>query len=118
VQKFNSDSSRCEIYNAIDMHLNYLTLANYEDGKDNSMTIFPNPCSGAASIQVVADRKQVVSIDLFGIDGRMLCGIMKEEMLHGVHEIKFDVSDLPSGIYYLRMQAGDKVGGVKMVKME
>jgi len=43
--------------------------------------------------------------------------LIDEVQISGEHEIEIDVSDLPAGMYYFRIQAGDKIGVGKMVKM-
>jgi len=56
--------------------------------------------------------------DLYSIDGRKIRELVNQELPAGNHEIEIDVSDLPAGMYYFRIRAGDKVGGGKMVRME
>jgi hypothetical protein len=117
VQKFNPDSSKCEIYNAKDMYLNF-ALTCHEDENDNSIKIFPNPCTDYARIQLTAHWTQIASIDLYGIDGRLIYRIPKDEMHYGKNEIEIDIGDLPAGMYYFRIQAGEMMGQGKMVKMD
>ena len=55
-----------------------------------------------------------VNLVVYDILGRKLATLVNEEKRSGYYEVKFDASDLPSGIYLCRLQAGDKISSIKM----
>jgi hypothetical protein len=42
---------------------------------------------------------------------------MEEKQAKGEQKVQWNAEGLPAGMYYYRIQAGDKVGSGKMVKM-
>ena len=47
--------------------------------------------------------------------GKEIQTLVNENLLPGTFEVSFDGSDLPSGIYYYQLQAGDFSQTKKMV---
>jgi hypothetical protein len=48
-------------------------------------------------------------------DGRKIRELVRQEVRPGEMEIVFDTSDLPSGMYFVRMQVGDEIAVHKLV---
>jgi hypothetical protein len=89
----------------------------YEKGEDN-VFVYPNPTNGITNIEYRLTNDEVVGLSIFDINGKEVIRWTDEMQPHGKHRKCLDVSNLPTGIYYYRIQAGDKVGGGKMVKMD
>ena len=97
------------------------------DTPDNSqfrMSIIPNPSFGISDIgyHVPVDSRQSavgsqVSLSVYDIHGQKIRTLVNENQPAGKYSIHFDGSDLPGGIYFLRLQAGDRVETAKMVLM-
>src|SRR5207237_9869721 len=70
--------------------------------------IFPNPAGGRATLGYRLDHRSSVRVDLVDPLGHM-------RPLHrsiedaGEHSLLVDLSALPSGVYYCRVQAGGEV---------
>jgi len=43
---------------------------------------------------------------------------IEQEQPKGQQKVHWNAEELPAGMYYFRIQAGEQVGGGKMVKME
>ena len=43
IQKFNSDSSKCEVYNALDMYLDFTSSIKRQNSSSSSIHLYPNP---------------------------------------------------------------------------
>jgi len=41
--------------------------------------------------------------------------LLEEEKLPGEYEIELDVSDLPAGVYFIKLQAGEQIGIKKLI---
>ncbi len=90
-----------------------------ECDKDNYFTHpYPNPCASVARLRLTITDQRLAICDLYSISGSKILRLMEEEKLPGEYEIEINVSDLPAGIYYIRMQVGENVGVRKLVKME
>jgi len=59
-----------------------------------------------------------VAVKVYDIVGREVVTLLNEEKSMGSYEIKFDTTNLPSGIYFYRLQAGYFVEIKKMVLMK
>lgn len=77
--------------------------------------IWPNPSSGAARIRYQIPDARYQMIKIFSIDGRKIRELVNQEILTGEHEIQIDVSDLPAGLYFVKMQLGDEIAVRKLV---
>jgi hypothetical protein len=56
-----------------------------------------------------------VSLTVFDILGREVAVLVNEGRDAGVHEVKFDGSNLSSGVYFCRLQAGSFVQTRKLL---
>ncbi len=76
---------------------------------------YPNPFNPVTSFrfQVAASRKVIINV--FNVPGRLVAELFNEQLSPGTYELDFNGSDLPSGIYLYRMQAGDFSETKKMV---
>lgn len=71
-------------------------------------SIYPNPTRGRATVRYTLPQRQKVSLRLYDGLGRRLRTLVKEKQV-GRKKIQLDVSDLPSGPYFLRMETGATV---------
>jgi uncharacterized delta-60 repeat protein len=76
---------------------------------------YPNPFNPSTSIKFSLPKSEHVKIQIFNIMGQSVQTILDCEEQAGTHEIKFEVSDLSSGIYFYRLQT--KSGYLSTKKM-
>ena len=70
--------------------------------------ISPNPCNGMTKIYYTLPSSSYVKIELFNPLGENIRSFALENETAGTHEKNFDISDLPSGSYFLRIQMNGK----------
>jgi len=58
-----------------------------------------------------------VELGIYDIHGQKIKTLVNEKQAPGEYTVRFDGSDLRAGIYFIRMQAGDRVVTKKMVVM-
>ncbi|MEA3478857.1 MAG: T9SS type A sorting domain-containing protein [Bacteroidota bacterium] len=88
-----------------------------------TMVLFPNPCSAATRLRyLIHDPSTTLGtgsgyliFDLYSISGVRIERLMAEEKVPGEYEMEIDVSDLPDGLYIVRLQAGNDVRMQKLV---
>jgi hypothetical protein len=68
---------------------------------------YPNPFNPNTTIKYELPKSSVVRLSVFDILGREVSVLVKERKDAGVHEVKFDGSNLASGVYFCRIQAGN-----------
>ncbi len=74
-----------------------------------NLTVFPNPASNQTTIQYQMKESGKVNAELVDLKGRMVKTLFNENQNIGNQEFTFEVSDLPSGNYFLRMNSGNKI---------
>jgi hypothetical protein len=76
---------------------------------------YPNPFNPSTTIRFSLPEKQNVKITIFNTLGQKVAEILNGEMEAGVHEVNFNASNLTSGIYIYRMDAGKFTQTKKMM---
>ena len=70
---------------------------------------YPNPFNSSSKIQFHLPTASHVKISVFDIRGSEIATVLDSNLEKGMHEIKFDASKLPSGVFFYRMTSGDFV---------
>lgn len=80
--------------------------------------ISPNVIRSKGELTFTIDRKSTVKINLFDVSGRVVKHIYSGVMGSGTHTLKMRVDGLPSGIYFLELNADSrtKIGKFMIVK--
>jgi hypothetical protein len=79
---------------------------------------FPNPFNPKTKIQYVISSRQFVTLKVYDILGREIATLVDEEKSAGEYEITFDASELPSGIYFYKLSAGEYNQTRKMILLK
>ncbi|MFH1861620.1 MAG: T9SS type A sorting domain-containing protein, partial [bacterium] len=82
---------------------------------------YPNPFNSTTTIRFDLPVAAQVQLEVFDVNGRnVLSGSGTTPTMYdaGTHEIHFDGSALPSGLYVFRLTAGDWQGSGKMVLLK
>jgi hypothetical protein len=79
------------------------------------LQVFPNPSSGAAHLRLVISDHGIVILDLYEISGKRIQRLLNEVKKTGTYEMEVDVSDMPTGIYILRLMVGDIIETKKLI---
>ena len=67
---------------------------------------FPNPFNPTTTIKFAVPKEQFVTLKVVDMLGREIATLVNEERLPGTYEVKFDGSNLTSGLYFYRLQVG------------
>jgi hypothetical protein len=67
---------------------------------------YPNPFNPSTTISYQLPKAEFVTVKIFDTIGNEVKTIVKENKPAGVHEVNFDASQLSSGIYLYRIDAG------------
>jgi hypothetical protein len=76
---------------------------------------YPNPFNPSTTIRFELPKAAHVSLGVYDILGREVSVLVNERRDAGVHEVRFDGSNLASGVYFYRMQAGDFVDSKQLL---
>lgn len=75
---------------------------------------YPNPFNPITTINYSITNSGLVQLKIFNALGEEVLLIVNEVKDYGSHEIKFDASSLPSGVYYYQLISGGKMQTKKM----
>ncbi|MCH7516460.1 MAG: T9SS type A sorting domain-containing protein, partial [Bacteroidetes bacterium] len=76
---------------------------------------YPNPFNPSTTIRYGIPEDGRVLLEIFDITGQKLFTLVDEEQISGFHEVQFENSVLPSGVYFYRIVAGKFVDFKKMI---
>jgi hypothetical protein len=86
------------------------------------LQVFPNPCSGAARLRLVISDQACPAggggstiLDLFTISGIKIRRLLNEVKKPGTYEMEIDVSDLPAGVYIVRLKVGGNIATSRLI---
>jgi len=80
--------------------------------------IYPNPARNELTINYELNKSAIVNINLINMQGKQYKALNKESNAIGKQTEKLDISHLPQGIYFVRMQEGNKIITKKIIKTQ
>lgn len=101
-----------EIYNNIvtNFEKEELSLTNYGLSQN-----YPNPFNPSTKISYTIPTRNYVLLKVFDLLGCEIVELVNEEKSAGKYELNWNAANLPSGVYFYRLQVGDFVRTNKMV---
>jgi hypothetical protein len=82
---------------------------------DYSLSAYPNPFNPSTTISFALPEADVARIAVYDVAGRWIQTLMNEKRGAGNHTVMFDARDLPSGVYFARMESGQFTMTKKML---
>lgn len=84
---------------------------------------FPNPFNPTVTIQYSIPEPRLVAIDIYNLLGQKVRGLQPQRITPGTHRVEWDGRDnagrvLPSGVYVVRVQAGNRLQHKKVVYLK
>ena len=76
---------------------------------------YPNPFNPSTNIRYSIPQSSNVVIKVFDILGNEIETLVNEEKPVGSYEVDFNASELSSGIYFYKLQAGEFIQTKKMI---
>jgi len=80
-----------------------------------NVLIYPNPCSGTTRLRYQINDKRYLISDLYSISGQKIRRLLNEVKMPGEYEIEVDLSEVPAGVYVVRLQVGDWIETEKLL---
>jgi photosystem II stability/assembly factor-like uncharacterized protein len=93
--------------NIIDRFTSYLLTQNY-----------PNPFNPTTTIQYQIPKAGFVSLKIYDLLGREITTLVNEEKPAGTYEVEFNGSNLPSGVYFYKLESGGKLFTKKLMLLK
>ena len=93
--------------------LSISSLANWKLSQN-----YPNPFNPITEIQYLIPEISFVTLKVYDVLGNEIATLVNEEKVTGNYEISFNASNLPSGVYLYKLQAGSFVQTKKMILLK
>lgn len=69
--------------------------------------ITPNPAGHVAEIGFTLGLDGPTRVEIFDADGRRAAALLDEHLQSGAYTLRWDATEVPSGLYYCRISSGD-----------
>jgi hypothetical protein len=79
---------------------------------------YPNPFNPETSISFDIVEAGVVSLTVYNATGQTIATLVNGSLASGRHSVSFDAANLPSGLYFYRLDAGNFSAVKKMILMK
>ena len=79
---------------------------------------YPNPFNPSTTIKYQIPELSFVTIKVYDVLGNEITTLVNEEKSIGSYEVEFNATNLPSGIYFYKIQAGSFVETKKMTLLK
>ncbi|MCX6163670.1 MAG: T9SS type A sorting domain-containing protein [Ignavibacteriae bacterium] len=76
---------------------------------------YPNPFNPVTNIKYQITNNKLVILKIYNILGKEITTLVNEKQSPGVYEVAFDGSQIPSGVYFYKLETGDFSEVKKMV---
>ncbi|MCX7610789.1 MAG: T9SS type A sorting domain-containing protein [Ignavibacterium sp.] len=94
--------------NEVVVEINLLTQFNLEQN-------YPNPFNPSTKIKFSIPENSLVKLTVYNLIGKVVKEILNQSMNAGNYEVEFDGSNLSSGIYFYRLEAGKYSNTKRMI---
>ncbi len=75
---------------------------------------YPNPFNPSTTIEFSLGEASFVKLEVYNTLGEKVAELLNENKPEGAYQVNFKASNLPSGIYIAKLEAGSKVQTIKM----
>jgi flagellar hook assembly protein FlgD len=75
---------------------------------------YPNPFNPSTTIPYELPKATFVSLKIYNTLGQLVVTLVDAQKEAGYHQVQWK-PDVPSGIYFYRLQAGEFIGTKKMI---
>jgi hypothetical protein len=79
---------------------------------------YPNPFHSSTTIPYYLPKQQNVTLTVSTMTGRKIVSLVQEEQSSGMHQVTWDASAIPRGIYFYRLQSGEFTETKKMILLK
>jgi hypothetical protein len=79
---------------------------------------YPNPFNSLSTINYALPKSEHVVIRIYDLLGREVVTLIDTDQLAGYQSVVWDAADMPSGVYFYKIQAGNFVAAKRMLLLK
>lgn len=83
-----------------------------------SLAVYPNPFNPTTTLEFALPQATFLNVSVFDITGRLVSQIANGTFDAGYHMVRFEASNLPSGLYFARVQSNEFVTTKKLMLLK
>ena len=76
---------------------------------------YPNPFNPSTTISFSLAEPGIVYLTVYNVQGQEVATLVEQHLSAGSHQVQFNGSSLPSGLYFYNLRAGEFTAIRKMV---
>ena len=76
---------------------------------------YPNPFQNETTLKFKIPKQAKVKLNVFDLSGKEVAVLVNGKLSSGDHKVLFSAQNLPSGVYYYRLQAGEFLDTKKLI---
>ena len=97
---------------------NVVGVVEHNEGTPNNFSLYqnyPNPFNGETIISFTLPVRQSVKLEIYNAIGQLITSLENNVLSSGIHVRSFRNNYIPSGVYYVRLHAGNRIATKKMM---
>jgi hypothetical protein len=79
---------------------------------------YPNPFNPVTALNINLPQESVVKVNVYNVAGQMVGSVFNNSLVAGTHSISWDASNLSSGVYLIRTEAGKNISTQKVMLLK
>lgn len=79
---------------------------------------YPNPFNPVTNIRFELQKQMTVRMDVFDVAGKRVASLCNGEFPPGVHDVSWAAANMASGVYFVRLTAGDRVATRRLILLK
>ena len=76
---------------------------------------YPNPFNPITTIKFAIPYDSYISLSIYNVQGEKIKDLINEELKQGIYKIKFDASNISSGVYFYQLRAKNFIKTKKLL---
>ncbi|MBU1920440.1 T9SS type A sorting domain-containing protein [bacterium] len=82
-------------------------MAGRELPTEYSLAVYPNPFNPTTNLEFALPQATFLNVSVFDVTGRLVSQLLNGTFDAGYHNVSFDASNLPSGLYFARVHSNE-----------
>ncbi len=79
---------------------------------------YPNPFNAQTTIKYILKNKAEISLSIYNITGRKVATLFEGMREAGDHQVVWNAEDISSGIYFAKLESGEKIQSIRMTLLK
>lgn len=85
------------------------------DMEDVELAVYPMPVRNHATISFKLSAEAMVQMEVYSLTGQRVANVIYDQYPAGTHQLNWNAESLNTGMYLLRMKAGESTSTIKML---